>query len=222
MNAAFGVPVFVDNDANAAAVSEVQFGVGREARDLIYVLLDRGVGVGVILDRRIYRGSLGRVGEAGHIRIPSFGSDPSSWPLVEEVIGLDALRTGYAAAGGSATTMDDFVGELAIGGSPAEEATRAWEEPLGWFTSSLTWMLSPELVVFGGRASALLEARGLSTLASRLEAPQARTRLAVSAFGADAVVIGAASLPMSEFFSLPVLRPEQTVPGARASAEAIA
>lgn len=212
VGAAFGVPVILDNDANAAALSEAQFGAGRNVRDLIYVLLDRGVGVGVVIDRAVHRGSLGLVGEAGHIRVPAFGADPTGWPTIEELVGLDALRTAYASAGGAAETFDGLVAALAAGEPAAEAATRPWAEALVWLTSTLTWMLAPELVVFGGRASAVLEADGLAAIAARLEGPQRRTRLAVSAFGADAIVRGAAALPMSEFFALPALRPEQSPP----------
>ncbi|MGN7150644.1 ROK family protein [Arthrobacter sp. SAFR-179] len=206
-----GLPVLIDNDANAAAISEAQFGVGRDSSDLLYILLDTGVGSGLVLDRRIYRGSLGQVGEAGHIRIPRNGSPLAEWPTVEDVIGIAGLRENYAARGGNASDFDGFLKDLSAGGPPAVGAVGEWQQHLAWFTSTLVWMLSPQLVVFGGRSSAILETDdAMAVVASGMEADRDRTNFAVSAFGADAIAMGAAALPMSEFFSLPVLRPEQT------------
>ncbi|MBX7445941.1 MULTISPECIES: ROK family transcriptional regulator [unclassified Arthrobacter] len=210
-----GLPVFIDNDANAAAISESQFGVGRDSSDLLYILLDTGVGSGLVLDRRIYRGSLGQVGEAGHIRIPHPGSQVQDWPTVEDVIGISGLRESYAANGGSAADFDGFLDELHSRSEPAVRAADDWQKYLAWFTSTLVWMLSPQLVVFGGRSSAILGTEdALAAVARGADVDPGRTRFAVSAFGADAIAMGAAALPMSEFFALPVLRPEQaTVPG---------
>ncbi|MFE4835898.1 ROK family protein [Arthrobacter sp. NPDC056691] len=206
-----GVPVSIDNDANAAAISEAQFGIGRDSSDLLYILLDTGVGSGLVLDRRIYRGSLGQVGEVGHIRIPrGDGSPAAKWPSVEDVIGLSGLRKSYTALGGTATGFAGFLQDLAADGKAAASAAAEWQQHLSWFTSALVWMLSPQLVVFGGRASAILSNdEAMSAVVHGTEADPDRTQFAVSAFGADAIAMGAAALPMSEFFSLPALRPEQ-------------
>ncbi|MFF2300087.1 ROK family protein [Arthrobacter sp. NPDC058127] len=206
-----GLPVLIDNDANAAAISEAQFGIGRDSSDLLYILLDTGVGTGLVLDRRVYRGSLGQVGEAGHIRIPQGATPLAQWPSVESVIGLSALRDRYIALGGTAADFDGMLQELRDGEQSAATAVTEWQQHLIWFTSTLVWMLSPQLVVFGGRTSAILETdEAMSAVVRGTEADPERTNFAVSAFGTDAIAMGAAALPMSEFFSLPVLRPEQS------------
>ena len=66
---AFGVPVRVENDANAAALAEHRFGAGRGARHLIYLTMSTGVGGGVISDDRLVRGANGFAGELGHVPI---------------------------------------------------------------------------------------------------------------------------------------------------------
>ncbi len=65
----FGLRVEVDNDANAAAVGEAMFGAGVDHKDFIMITLGTGVGGGLILDRKIYRGPFGGAGEIGHITI---------------------------------------------------------------------------------------------------------------------------------------------------------
>src|SRR5690606_35210320 len=63
---ALGVPVFLENDANAAALAEWHFGAGRGLRHMVYLTMSTGVGGGLVLDGRLYRGVLGSAGEIGH------------------------------------------------------------------------------------------------------------------------------------------------------------
>ena len=63
------IPVFIDNDANAAAFGEAQYGAGRDFRDFLMVTLGTGVGGGIILNRKLYRGANGTAGEVGFIII---------------------------------------------------------------------------------------------------------------------------------------------------------
>ncbi|MBM4170138.1 MAG: ROK family protein [Ignavibacteria bacterium] len=65
----FEFPVFVENDANAAAIAESKFGAGRNHPDFLFVIWGTGVGGGVILNRKIYRGPSGGAGEIGHISV---------------------------------------------------------------------------------------------------------------------------------------------------------
>lgn len=69
----FSVPVRLDNDANAQAFCELKFGAGRGYNDLIFLTISSGIGAGIILDRKIYRGMTGTAGEFGHTII-----DPDS------------------------------------------------------------------------------------------------------------------------------------------------
>ncbi len=67
-------PVFVENDANLAAFGEASFGAGRPFSDFIMITLGTGIGSGIIINRKIYRGTTGAAGELGHITI-DFKSD---------------------------------------------------------------------------------------------------------------------------------------------------
>lgn len=62
----FGIPVRLDNDANAQAYCEFRFGAGRGYDDLIFLTISSGIGAGIIIDRKIYRGMTGTAGEFGH------------------------------------------------------------------------------------------------------------------------------------------------------------
>ncbi|HIF93267.1 MAG: ROK family protein [Myxococcales bacterium] len=70
---AFSVEVRVENDANAAALAEFEFGAGRGCRDMVYLTMSTGVGAGVIADGQLLRGAFGAAGEAGHLPVESPG-----------------------------------------------------------------------------------------------------------------------------------------------------
>ncbi len=65
----FNLPTYVENDANAAAIGEMIFGAGKKLNSFLMVTLGTGVGGGLIIDRRLYRGETGAAGELGHISI---------------------------------------------------------------------------------------------------------------------------------------------------------
>lgn len=74
LNEEFNVPVFLDNDANVATLSEYMFGAGEGTNNMVYVTVSTGVGGGAILNGKIYRGSTGNALEVGHTTINRGGS----------------------------------------------------------------------------------------------------------------------------------------------------
>lgn len=73
LEADLGIPVTLENDANAAALAEWKFGAGRGAADVAYLTMSTGVGAGLILDGRLYRGAGGNAGEFGHTTLEEGG-----------------------------------------------------------------------------------------------------------------------------------------------------
>ena len=67
------IPVIVDNDANLGALAEAAFGAGRDPGDLVYLKVSSGIGAGLILNGRLYRGSSGLAGELGHVLVDPDG-----------------------------------------------------------------------------------------------------------------------------------------------------
>ena len=90
----FGKKVFVDNDANAAAIGELIFGSGRKYRSFIMITLGTGVGGGIVINKKIYHGDFGAAGEIGHISIDYNGPkcNCGSYGCIEAYAGNQYLR----------------------------------------------------------------------------------------------------------------------------------
>lgn len=73
LESALSLPVFVENDANASALAEWSFGAGRGCRHMVYMTMSTGIGGGIILDGRLYRGPGDTAGEVGHMTIVENG-----------------------------------------------------------------------------------------------------------------------------------------------------
>jgi len=69
----YGIPTFIQNDANACALAEWKFGAGRGTRNMIFLTFGTGLGAGLILDGKLYAGTNDNAGEVGHIRLERFG-----------------------------------------------------------------------------------------------------------------------------------------------------
>jgi glucokinase len=158
MRERFGLPVGLDNDANAATLAEWAHGAGRGARHMIMLTLGTGVGGGLILDGRPYRGAIGAGAELGHMVIDIDGP-----PCQGACTGhghLEALASGHAAteaarkAFGPGADAHHLV-DLANEGDPtAIEILTRLGRNLGAGIATLVNVFNPELVVIGGGFSA--------------------------------------------------------------------
>src|SRR5215207_5638368 len=157
---ATGLPVRIDNDANAAALAELWFGRPeiREVRDFIMVLVEEGLGTGLVFDGQVYHGEAGAAGEFGHMTIGAgapIACAAGNYECWEAFAPERAALARYAklaggAGGGAAVTFSRLV-DSALGG---EEAARAalveTGRYLGVGISNIIKGLSPKSVIVGG------------------------------------------------------------------------
>ena len=153
---ALGLAVFVDNDANAAALAELWFGRPeiREVRDFIIVLVEEGVGTGIVFDGQVYRGKSGAAGEFGHMTI---GQDApvacaagsrGCWEAFSSQ--RAALARYEQSEGGEKVDFKQLVDLALEGDETARAALRETAHYLGVGIANLTQGLAPEAVIVGG------------------------------------------------------------------------
>jgi glucokinase len=213
-----GLPVVVENDANASAWAEVRFGAARGEESAVFLSVGTGIGCGIVLNGELYRGRWGMAGEPGHYRVVAGGrlcgcGNRGCWEqyasgsaLVAEARDFARRSPGAAVrllqlSGGSPERIGgQHVTQAAREGDPG--AQRCFEAVGGWLgqgLADLAAILDPACFVIGGGVSAagdlLLEpARAAfgKNLTGTRHRPHARIRLA--ALGADAGLVGAADL----------------------------
>lgn len=209
----FGLPVALENDANAAAVAEHRFGAGRGSDHMVMITLGTGIGGGLILNGELYRGALGTAGELGHLTMDVHG--PRCQGFCPGIGHFEALASGTAAEALANRLADERPdGELARARSAgrridaplavelarqgAQDAMDVMETigyHLGHGIANYVNVFNPELVVIGGgfaRAGELLLAPARRVVANRA-LPTAReyVRLALAVLGNEAGLIGA-------------------------------
>lgn len=197
LEAAIGLPVSVENDANALAAAESQFGAARGVSDFVCVTLGTGVGGGCYTGGRLNHGAHFFANALGHIPVVADG--------LPCTCGLKGCLEAYANAaalvryaGGAFTSAEDVVAAANSGDLRARAAILTYARHLAFGAASIVHLLDPELLIVAGgiaQNNPLLLTALETELASRLTvAGRRKLRVAVSALGYYAGVYGAAAV----------------------------
>ncbi|HEX2195999.1 MAG TPA: ROK family protein [Actinomycetota bacterium] len=214
----FGLPVFVDNDANAAVWGERTFGCCPGASDVVLLTLGTGIGSGIVANGRLVRGATGAGAEIGHVVV-----DPGGPPcpcglrgcLEQLASGTAIARLAHLALGGDPeSAITAFAGpDGEITGESVAKAAREYDQTardvlrkagtaLGIGLSNVVNVFDPELVVLGGsvvNAGEPYLGPARDQLARMMQAQRRRPmRLDVATLGGDAGIVGAAALAWAE------------------------
>ena len=195
----FGLPAAIDNDANCAALAEWRAGAGRGTTDMVMITLGTGIGGGLILGGKLYRGWIGAGAELGHMVVDAEG------PLCQGACTghghLEGLASGRAVEAAAVRLLGPGAGtaELVAAagrGTTRREAVAAAGRWLGAGVASLVNLLNPELVVIGGgfgeAFDLLIDPVREVVARDALSPARDVVRIVPAELGPDAGVIGAA------------------------------
>ena len=196
----FGLPVAIDNDGNAAAIAEWKLGAGRGASHIVALTLGTGIGGGLILDGRPYRGSIGAGAELGHIVLDyggvSCGGACTGHGHFEALVAGSAADDAAVRRFGAGADGRQLVERALAGDEGARDDLAELGRRLGAGIASLVNVFNPELVIVGGgfaHAGELILAHARETLAVEALPPgRDLVRIVRAAFGHEAGMIGAA------------------------------
>jgi glucokinase len=171
----YGVPVKVENDANAAALAEAYWGAGRGFRNIFYAGVGTGIGTGIVCDNRIYNGRTGAAAEGGHMSIDYHGPPCGCGkPGCIEILaaGPAIARRARAkltspqkarstildlAKGNVDAVSSEMVGQAyATGDALAKEVLQETVDLLSLWLSNIVDLLEPEVVILGGGVAGML------------------------------------------------------------------
>jgi predicted NBD/HSP70 family sugar kinase len=196
--------VHVDNDANLAVFAEYMFGAHRHSADLLYLYLGEGIGGGLILEHRLYRGQRGFAGEVGHITLAPNGKPCScgNRGCAETLCSWRAVRLELTRRWGREVSFEDVQAALERDDLVVRRVVASAGRSLGVFLSNLANVFDPKVLIVGGPLADLehhvLEP-ALEEMHRRLFGDTFRNvHLEPCAFGADACAIGAAGYAFHE------------------------
>jgi len=210
--AELGIPAFIENDASAAALGEFRFGAGRGSRNLVHATLGTGIGGGLVIEGRLYRGSQGLAGEIGHTII-----DPSGPRCRCGSRGcIEAMASGVAFANrarilldaGKSAVLHEIVGyrdptgadlhrAAQLGDTLCEAEIRHGGHLLGLALGNLVNVLNPDTVTLSGGLLAMgdmLLQPMREAMDSLAYGPAAGTTVKLSTLGGDGGLLGAAAV----------------------------
>jgi glucokinase len=213
----YHLPVYVDNDANAAALAETRWGAAHGFRYVFYATFGTGIGTGIVLDGRIYHGNTGSAGEGGHVSIDYRGPVCSCGKrgCIEVLAAGPAIGARARAkltsesakhsaildlANGNVTAVtSEIVGQAYSTGDPlAREILLETVDLLIPWLGNIVDLLDPDVLVIGGGVAAMLQPL-FDEIKTRLQSccvnPHASAiPLLMAHYGADAGIAGGAAL----------------------------
>ena len=193
-----GVPVAMENDANAAAVGEGWLGAAKGLRDYVFIALGTGIGAGVVLDGRLHRGSHFLAGEIAFFPMTREHVRAGDWQhcLEGQTGGRAAARTAVELLGERARAADLF--DAAKSGHPAAAAwVTQTQEYIAMAVADIAALLDPQAIVFGGGVIAAQGEWLLDPIRQMvLRCAPGRPKILVSSLGEDAQIAGAVRLAL--------------------------
>jgi predicted NBD/HSP70 family sugar kinase len=215
-----GVPVYVENSANTLAIFEQWFGIGRGTDNFLLITTEHGIGAGLVLDGKIYRGSNGIAGEFGHMVVDDKGPlcRCGQTGCLEAICGnnailreaAEAIERGELQMEGKDLTIEAVLAE-AKGGNPALRAIydRAGRT-LGVGIGNMGKLFDPEKIIITGKgvlAGELLFGPMRETLPPDISfARNARARIYIQEWQPTLYARGAGALVLQEVYQSPANR----------------
>jgi glucokinase len=215
LEARTGLPVYVENDANAAAYGETRGGAAKGAASVLMITLGTGVGTGIIIDGKILHGAHFSAGEGGHIFIAQHQERLCTcgrwncWEAYASGTGVreTAHRLLHATPNAEHSqimvnrraieevTTHDVIAAWKSGDPLAQEILNAWHQHIAIGLGGLINVLDPEVVVVGGGMAQFVDFEKLRMLTQERSMPQG-IRLVPAQLGNQAGIVGAAYLAL--------------------------
>ena len=198
-----GMPVQVENDANAGAIGEHLFGAGRGVADMVYVQLAAGIGVGMILGGRPFRGAVGVAGEIGHTTAVPGGRlcRCGNRGCLETVASSRAVAELLERSGRGPLSVAQMLERLRDGDRGVERALADAGQAVGVALTATVNLLNPSLLIIGGELSeagdVLLDPIRAAIEQSAIPPAASAVQVVAAELGTRAEALGAASIQLA-------------------------
>ena len=152
-------PIEIENDTNLGAQGEFSRGAARDEKNFVFITIGEGVGAGIFVDGKVYRGARWSAGEIGYLRVPSVSRENPTirgYGRLEKMLGAPGILKSWRAAGGDTRSRlkvkeaTDIFDLAAAGNAKARKILRQKAEMLADVVLDLALILNPGLILLGG------------------------------------------------------------------------
>jgi predicted NBD/HSP70 family sugar kinase len=193
-----GVPVAMENDANAAAVGERWLGAAKGLGDFVFIALGTGIGAGIFVDGKLHRGAHFLAGEVAYFPMTREQLREPGWEhCLESDVGGRAMQAKAVALLGERTKVSELFDAAASGDERAASWLRQIQDELAMAVTSIGALLDPEAIIFGGGVASAQGERLIGPIReAALRCLPSQPRIVRSELGEDAQIIGAIRLAL--------------------------
>lgn len=193
-----GVPVAMENDANAAAVGERWLGAAKGLSDFVFIALGTGIGAGVVIDGKLHRGSHFLAGEVAYFPMTTEQLREPGWEhCLESDVGGRAMQAKAVELLGEHAKVSELFDAASSGDGRAAAWLGGVQEELAMAVASIATLLDPQAIIFGGGVANAQGERLLGPVReSALRCLPSQPRIVLSELGDDAQMIGAIRLAL--------------------------
>lgn len=205
------VPVIIDNDVNTLTMTEKWFGEGQGMDNFLTITVGRGIGLGIVVNRQVYRGAHGGAGEFGHTVADPHGEicDCGKRGCLETFVGDHGLvRAANAVLSKSISCVDELLFLADSGDKQAQAVFARAGEILGYSVANIINVFDPQRIIVSGEGARygkwLFDPMRSAVQQHTLPALRSSIEIRIELLGDDAWARGAASLVIRELFEPPV------------------
>ncbi len=205
----FNFPMYIENEANAAAYAELNLGVAKKLSDLVYISVTRGIGAGIVIKGHLYKGKNRRAGELGHMTI--FNEDiqckcgkKGCWELYASEKALLKnynMKTGERLAG-----ISEFFDKVDKNESEAVEVLDVYLKHLSIGIQNIILIFDPDYIIIGGKISnydnKLIKPLTEKVFLNGSFFAEKDSKILFSRLKEDSSILGASLIPMNSLFFL--------------------
>ena len=205
----FQFPIYIENEANCAAFGELNLGIAKKMRNLVYISINEGIGAGVVIQDNLYKGKNKRAGELGHMTIVPNGKPCNCGRkgCLEQYASKKSLMDGYnSKSSKSVDSLKEFFFRVEKKESLAMVELEKYISFLAIGIQNIVLVLDPHYVVLGGEISDFSEYY-LENLKEKVFVENSfydntSLKIFTSNLKKDSSILGAALLPMQKLFSI--------------------
>ncbi|MBU4350392.1 ROK family transcriptional regulator [bacterium] len=186
----YKLPVWIENDANVGVLAEKWHGGGKDLKNFVYILVNEGIGAGVVIDNELYQGAYDYVGEIGH----TLFYDHGKFRYLEDISGVDLLIKQVRSRGLNIENIKDISNLLQTNDGVVSSIVKQIASWIGAAVIDVIHIIGPEAVFIGGKMAVLGDAliQPIREIVSMYLFGDQKVDVRLSEISEDAVAIGAA------------------------------